>query len=69
MVEYMMIGVKSIYSRVPSIVYLLRGKSARETGMALHLSQRTVEFYLDSLRDRLNCIKKLELIEKFYNLL
>ena len=49
--------------------YLIRGKSARETGMALHLSQRTVEFYLDSLRDKLNCRKKSELIEKFYNLL
>ena len=49
--------------------YLIRGKSARETGMALHLSQRTVEFYLDSLRDKLNCRKKSELIEKFYHLL
>jgi len=46
------------------LFYLIRGKSARETGLALQLSQRTVEFYLDSLKDKLNCRKKSEIIEK-----
>lgn len=45
------------------LFHLIRGKSARETGYALNLSQRTVEFYLNSLKDKLNCRKKSELIE------
>jgi len=49
---------------VECLFYLMRGKSARETGIALHLSQRTVEIYLDRLKDKLNCRKKSELIEK-----
>ena len=46
------------------LFYLIRGKTARETGIALHLSRRTVEIYLDSLKDKLNCRKKSEIIEK-----
>ena len=49
------------------LFYLIRGKSARETGVILHLSQRTVEFYLNSLKDKLNCRKKSELIDNVYN--
>ena len=51
------------------LFYLIRGKSARETGIALNLSQRTVEFYLDSLKDKLNCSKKSGIVEKVFNLL
>ena len=46
--------------------YLFRGKSARETGEVLHLSQRTIEYYLNSLKYKLNCKKKSELIEQIY---
>ncbi len=49
--------------------YLFRGKSARETGEILHLSQRTVEFYLNALKSKLNCKKKSHLIEKIYKYL
>ncbi len=37
--------------------YLIRGKSASETGEIIHLSQRTVEFYLNSVKSKLNCRK------------
>lgn len=46
------------------LFYLLKGKSARETGLKLFISQRTVEFHLNVLKEKLNCRKKSELIEK-----
>ena len=46
------------------LLYLMRGKSARETGIALNISQRTVEFYLYSLKDKLHCRKKSEIVDK-----
>lgn len=46
------------------LTYLVRGKSARETGEILHLSQRTVESYLNALKLKLNCRKKSDLIEQ-----
>ena len=51
------------------LFYLIRGKSARETGVLLNLSQRTVEFYLATLKDKLNCRKKSEIIDNVFNLL
>ena len=51
------------------LFYLMRGKSARETGALLNLSQRTVEYYLDSLKDKLNCRKKSEMIDNVCSLL
>jgi len=45
------------------VSYLIRGKSARETGEIIHLSQRTVEFYLNSVKSKLHCRKKSELID------
>lgn len=44
--------------------YLFRGKSARETGEILNLSQRTIEFYLNSLKYKLKCRRKSDLIEQ-----
>ena len=51
------------------LALLLRGKSARETGIELNLSQRTVEYYLDSLKDKLNVRKKSEIVGTIFNLL
>ena len=50
------------------LCYLIRGKSARETGIALNLSQRTIESYLDSLKAKLNCRKKTDLINMIFEL-
>lgn len=50
------------------LFFLLRGKSASEIGHFLHLSKRTIEDYLVSLRIKLNCTSKSDLIEKSLSL-
>jgi len=40
---------------------LLRGNSAKDTATELNLSQRTVEFYLENVKNKLNCGGKREL--------
>lgn len=54
---------------IECLFYLMRGKSARETGLQLNLSHRTVEYYLNSLKDKLYCTKKSEIIEKVLRIL
>lgn len=49
---------------VECINHLLRGKTSKQIGKTLLLSHRTVEFYISSLRDKLDCHNKSELIEK-----
>lgn len=44
--------------------YVVLGKSAREIGIILQLSKRTVESYLNSIKNKLNLHSKSELIEK-----
>lgn len=45
------------------LFYLMQGKSARETGRLLQISQRTVETHLEWLKEKLHCRKKSEIIE------
>ncbi|PJD97983.1 MAG: hypothetical protein CK425_02140 [Parachlamydia sp.] len=42
---------------------LLKGKSAKETGAALGLSPRTVEFYLENIKNKLSCTSKQEILK------
>lgn len=44
--------------------YLLEGKSAKQTANMLNLSTRTIEFYLDNMKKKMNCRTKLELAGK-----
>ena len=46
------------------MVYLLRGKSIRNVAGILHLSPRTVEFYVKKMKKKLECGTKFELIDK-----
>lgn len=46
---------------------LVRGKTARETGIILGLSRRTVEHYLENSRLKTNSLTKSELIEKIFD--
>jgi DNA-binding CsgD family transcriptional regulator len=46
------------------LFHLASGKSAKETGALLFLSQRTVETYLDAIKRKLNCRTKLEILSK-----
>lgn len=43
---------------------LAKGKTAKEIGIQLNLSYRTVEFYLDNARLKLQCTNRYELIAK-----
>ena len=42
---------------------LLQGKTMLETGDSLQLSPRTVEYYLDRIKRKLNCRKKSDIIK------
>lgn len=43
---------------------LLLGKTAAEIGRSLHLSPRTVESYLEKLKEKLSCLSKRELFSR-----
>jgi DNA-binding CsgD family transcriptional regulator len=40
----------------------MQGKSAKQTGAILNISQRTVEFHLDNIKQKAQCRTKLELL-------
>lgn len=44
--------------------YLLKGKSAKETGAFLKLSPRTIEFYLENIKKKWGCTSKATLFTK-----
>lgn len=48
--------------------YLLQGLSSKEIGKILGISNRTVEIYLNSLKEKLNCNKTTSLIVKLIKL-
>lgn len=54
---------------IECLYHLMKGKSARETGIEINLSQRTVEFYLNSLKEKLCCRKKSEIFDKVFSIL
>jgi DNA-binding CsgD family transcriptional regulator len=45
------------------LMMLLQGKSAKETGVLLKLSSRTVESYLENTKNKLCCFSKQDLFE------
>ncbi|WP_347571405.1 helix-turn-helix transcriptional regulator [Legionella sp.] len=45
------------------LFYLLRGKTNKEVAKQLHLSPRTIEQYVEQLKNKFVCDKKSELIE------
>ena len=42
----------------------LQGETARSIAEKLHLSSRTVESYLENIKNKLNCYQKTELLKK-----
>lgn len=46
------------------LALLIRGKPARQIGEELQISNRTVEHYLESIKNKWSCLNKQELIEK-----
>ncbi|MBA2652262.1 MAG: helix-turn-helix transcriptional regulator [Tatlockia sp.] len=51
-----------------SLFYLIRGYSAREIAQRLGLSAKTIEYHIEQLKNKLNCSKRSELIEKSIDL-
>ena len=45
------------------VMQLLQGRTMLETGESLQLSPRTVEYYLDRIKRKLNCRKKSDIIK------
>ena len=46
------------------LILLTTGHTIKETGHALNLSARTVEFYLNNIKVKLKCRTKAELLQK-----
>ena len=46
------------------LFFLIRGKSAANIAATLEISKRTVEYYIENIKNKLGCISKTELIEK-----
>jgi DNA-binding CsgD family transcriptional regulator len=49
------------------LMQLIRGKSAKEVGKVLKISHRTVESYLESIKQKLGCRNKFEIFGKLHN--
>lgn len=47
------------------ILYLLQGKTAKETALALDLSYRTIEYYFENIKKKLGCSNKREIYSIF----
>lgn len=50
------------------IKLILQGKTFKEIGNSLDLSYRTVEHYFENIKNKLNCLTKSEMMEKFQQL-
>ena len=49
------------------IFYLLQGKSTKDTGRLMKISPRTVECYINNVKNKLNCYYKGDLLDKISN--
>lgn len=47
------------------LLYVVKGMTMKEIGHILNLSPRTVEHYIESIKIKLSCKKRSELIEKY----
>lgn len=45
------------------LFFLIRGKTIKEIGKILGLSNRTIEYYIDIMKSRFGCTTKIELID------
>lgn len=50
--------------QIECLFHLVEGKTAREIAYLLNISRRTVEHYIECIKDKLNCRTKSELICK-----
>lgn len=50
------------------VFYLLRGKTSKEIGKVLNISNRTAEAHIEHVKEKFNCKTKSQMIEKAINL-
>lgn len=50
------------------VFYLMRSKNAREIAKYLHISVRTVEAYINTLKEKLGCASKGEIIDRMFEI-
>ncbi len=62
------IRVKLTQREAQVLEHLRDGKTAKETGNAIFLSQRTVETHLENIKNKTGCKTKLELMSKIADL-
>lgn len=55
--------VKLTQRELSCVAYLLQNRTAAETAQLMNLSKRTVESYLDNIKNKLGCNTKLELVK------
>lgn len=60
--------IKLSVRQAQCLFYVLRGKTNKHIAKILQLSNRTIESYLDTLKIKMNCSNKAELIEKSIDL-
>lgn len=62
-------GVEKLSPREKECLQLLiENKSAKETGDALGLSYRTIEYYFENIKNKLSCSSKQEVLQRAKNL-
>ncbi len=44
------------------LFFILRGRSAKQIGEYIHLSKRTIEFYIENIKNKFGCHSKSELL-------
>ena len=57
-------GKNHIAEGDPAKIISFKNKSAKETGLLLNLSRRTIEHYFENIKTKLNCWNKQELLIK-----
>jgi len=66
--EYIYDKIEFSKRQAQVISCLLRGYSAELTAKELTLSKRTIEFYIENLKDKLDCETKREIVNKAFEL-
>ena len=57
-------GIYLTYREAQCMLLFIRGKTVAKVAEQLALSPRTVEYYLNNIKDKVNCRTKSELIER-----
>ena len=57
-------GVRLSKRQYDCLIHLIHGKTTKEIARILDLSTRTVESYIETLKIKLNCYSKAQLIDK-----